>query len=102
MSLLIGLTAFALVGAADPAASAAPGPAPLASPTGPAKVSAAKVADDDTLVCVREAETGTRFTTKVCKTKMQWRIMNDDGTRMLDRITRNQNAPLGGRSGAGP
>jgi len=60
--LIIGLAAaLQTAPASDPAAASAPPPAPaVAAP------------DDDKVVCHNRPVTGTRFPTKICKTKREW------------------------------
>lgn len=69
------LFAFTLA-LADPAAVQAP-------TTPPAKVE--KASDADQVICKSEAVTGTRFTTRVCRTKGQW---EEDAREARDYVNR--------------
>jgi hypothetical protein len=47
-------------------------------PVAPSTVAEAKTADADTVVCKYDAQTGTRFPTRICHTKSQWDKMARD------------------------
>jgi hypothetical protein len=54
-------------------------PPPVAPSTiAPSTVAEAKTADADTVVCKYDAQTGTRFPTRICHTKLQWDKMARD------------------------
>ena len=59
--LIIGLAAALQTAPGSDPATATPPPAP-----------AAVAPDDDKVVCHSRAVTGTRFATKICKTKREW------------------------------
>lgn len=42
---------------------------------------AAQTAADEKLVCKTDAKTGTRFKTKICKTRLQWEQMREQHLR---------------------
>ncbi len=56
--------------------------APL--PAAPATIAEAKTTNDDTVVCKYDAQTGTRFPTRVCHTKAQWDKMARDARDFIN------------------
>lgn len=65
-----------------PPPSATPAPAPAAEPAKPA-------AKEEKLVCKYEAETGSRFTKKVCLTPAQMKARRDEARKAVADIQTN-------------
>jgi invasion protein IalB len=63
---------------ADPAATQAPA-------STPAKVE--KTADQDQMICKSQVQTGTRFSTRICRTKAQWEEQTREAREYVDRQT---------------
>jgi invasion protein IalB len=89
--MLVSL-AFSAVLAASSASTETPPPAP-ATPSAPqpAPVAAPAKADakEEKLVCKYEAETGSRFSKKVCMTPSQAKARRDDARKALSDIQTN-------------
>ena len=88
MSLIVSFFAAALA-AASPAATPASAPQAVA-------MAAAPQADEDRIICKSVVATGTRFSTKTCKTKSQW----DDAAREAHKFTEDNSSNWGCQSGA--
>jgi hypothetical protein len=65
-----------------------PEPVPQGPPSSaPSSATAAKpVAPDSEIVCRYEQETGTRFMSRICHTKRQWKQRERDAYDLLDRL----------------
>ena len=85
--------AFAAVLAASGAASETPPPPAATTPAAPAPapVAAPDKADakEEKLVCKYEAETGSRFSKKVCMTPSQARARRDEARKAVSDIQTN-------------
>ena len=85
--------AFAAVLAASGAAPETPSPPPQAAATpaapAPAPAAAPDKAKEEKLVCKYEAETGSRFSKKVCMTPSQAAARRDEARKALSEIQTN-------------
>lgn len=70
---------------AAPVAAPPPAPAPAAAPP-PADKAAAK---EEKLICKYEAETGSRFSKKVCLTPAQFKARRDDSRKAVSDLQTN-------------
>lgn len=87
--MLVSIAIAAMLAASSaPAAEAAPAPtaAPAAAPA-PAPTQA--VAKEEKLICKYEAETGSRFSRKVCMTAAQMKARRDEGRKAVSDIQTN-------------
>ena len=79
----------AIIGASLIGVAVLPSVAMAQDPVTPAE--AARAADDNRMICKREKSTGTRFETKMCKTRQQWDAIREqhmrDAKEFIDRPT---------------
>ena len=82
MLLLMFAMAAALSGGAPSQAATAPQATPAPAHAGTSN----PAADPDKVVCREEAETGSRFTKRVCHTNAEWAQMQAAAERTQDQI----------------
>lgn len=88
--MLVSIAIAAMLAASTtPAAEAAPAPAaaPAATPAPATPTKAA--AKEEKLICKYEAETGSRFSKKVCLTPAQFKARQDAGRKAVSDIQTN-------------
>jgi hypothetical protein len=77
------LSSLIAILAATAAASTAAPPASNEAVSSPPPVTQEAADDSDKVVCRYDAETGTRFKTRTCHTKGEWKDMNERAEEMM-------------------
>jgi invasion protein IalB len=89
--MLVSIAIAAMLAASSaPAAEAAPAqtPTPAATPVAPAGPTKAAVKEEK-LICKYEAETGSRFSKKICLTESQFKARRDESRKAVSDIQTN-------------
>lgn len=93
---MLASLAFVVVLAASGAATETAAPPPSAAPAAPALAADKPAAKEEKLICKYEAETGTRFTKKICLTPAQMKARRDEARKAVADIQTNAGiAPAG-------
>ncbi|CAN7468613.1 hypothetical protein LJR164_003127 [Phenylobacterium sp. LjRoot164] len=87
--MLVSLAFAAVLAASSASTETPPSAAPATSAAPAPAVAPAKAAKEEKLVCKYEAETGSRFSKKVCMTPAQAKARRDEARKAVSDIQTN-------------